>query len=82
MPMEQERPKYKKYLVDFMSFRDEHIYNHLETVLTQEELVAIAPAEIESWMCQKVEIQQSDTGEQIADKRNCPTVFGRNTCSR
>lgn len=63
--MEEEKPEYKKYLVEFMSFRDAQVYN-LETVFPQEERAAITPAEIERCMCQKVEIQQLDTGERCA----------------
>ena len=39
----EEKPEYKKYLVEFMSFRDAQVYI-LGTVFTQEERAAITPA--------------------------------------
>ena len=53
MPPVEEKRIYKKYLVEFMSFRDQGQYD-LATEFTQEQLAAIKPADIKSWMCQKV----------------------------
>jgi hypothetical protein len=48
----EEKLAYKKYLVEFMSFRDQQGYN-IQTLFTQEQLTAVRPGDIERWMCQK-----------------------------
>jgi hypothetical protein len=49
----EENSAYKKYLVEFMSFKDQQRYEK-ETDFTQEQRAAIKPADIVRWMCQKV----------------------------
>jgi hypothetical protein len=49
----EDKRAYKKYLVEFMSFRNQQRYN-IQTEFTQQQLTAIRPADIERWMCQKV----------------------------
>ena len=53
MPPVEEKRMYRKYLVEFLSFRDQAQYD-LDTEFTQEQIAAITPADIKGWMCQKV----------------------------
>ena len=75
MPPVEEKRIYKKYLVEFMSFRDQGQYD-LATEFTQEQLAAIKPADIKSWMCRCVRrstvIRTRDRRTiQVWDDRRC-----------
>ena len=49
----EAKPLYKKYLVEFMTFKDQQHYD-METDFTQEQRAAIRPTDVERWMCLKV----------------------------